>query len=186
MLMNLLLKIHRHQSGISRVSVAGITIAALAVAGLLTYTSLSSNDNSVVVYGTDNSNALELRGTVFAKCNPDNTNISQIIFTVAIPENAVPVNFTAPPNNVVEISYVDENGETNGLPWEAKEYVFGDSDDMLEAGETFLITSHFNEAINAGPGADATFDIEVRTPDGEVMTIKRTTPEQMNPVINLQ
>ena len=186
MLMNLLLKIHRHQSGISRLSVAGITIAALAVAGLLTYTNLSSNDNSVTVYGTDNSNALELRGTVVAKCNPANTNIDEIIFTVAIPENAAPVNFTAPPNNVVEISCIDENGESNDLPWKAKEYVFGDSDDMLEAGETFLITGQFNDSINAGPGADSTFAIEVRTPDREVMTIKRTTPEQMTPVMNLQ
>lgn len=183
MLMNLLQRIHKHQGGISRISVAGVTIAALAVAGLLAYSSLSSDDGSVTVYGTDNSDALELRGTVFAKCNPAITNIDQVMFTVGMPQDASPINLTAPPNNVVEVSYIDDRQQSNDIPWKVKEYVFGDGDNMLEAGETFHITALLGEI---GPGVDTAFTIEVKTPDGEVMTIKRTTPEELNQVMNLQ
>ena len=186
MVMNLLRKIHKHQGGISRISVAGITIAALAVAGLLAYSSLSSEDGSVTVYGTDNSNALELRGTVFAKCNPTNTNVNEIMFTVAIPEDGAPLNLTSPPNNVVEISYVDEDEQITNLPWKSKEYVYGDGDDMLEAGETFHITALLGESLDSGPASGTTFSIEINTPDGEKMTIKRTTPEELAPVMNLE
>jgi len=186
MVMNLLRKVHKHQGGISRISVAGITIAALAVAGLLAYSSLSSDDSSVTVYGTDNSNALELRGTVFVKCNPTNTNVNEVMFTVAIPGDAVPLNFTSPPNNVVEISYVDEDGEITNIPWKSKEYVYGDGDDMLEIGETFHITALLGESLDSGPSADTTFTIKITTPDGENVTIKRTTPEVLAPVMNLQ
>lgn len=186
MLMNLLQRIHRHQNGISRISVAGITIAALAVAGLLAYSSVSSNDDSVTVYGTDNSNALELRGSVFAKCNPTNMNVNEVMFTVAIPENAAPLNLTSPPNNVVEISYIDKDEEITSIPWKSKEYVYGDGDGMLEDGETFHITARLGESLDSGPGANTTFTIEVTSPDGEEMTIKRTTPEELAPVMNLE
>ena len=186
MVMNLLRKIHKHQGGISRISVAGITIAALAVAGLLAYSSLSSDDSSVTVYNTNNSNALELRGSVFAKCNPTNTNVNEVMFTVAIPEDAAPLNLTSPPNNVVEISYIDDNEQIVVLPWKSKEYVYGDGDNMLEAGETFHITTLLGESLDSGPGADTTFSIEITTPDGEEMMIKRTTPEELSPVMNLQ
>lgn len=187
MLMNLLRGIHKHQNGISRISVAGITIAALAVAGLLVYTSFGPEDSSVTVYSTDNSNALELRGSVIAMCDMDDPDeVDEIVFTVTLPENGVPVNFTAPPNNVVEISYIDENQEVYDLPWTSKEYVYKDGDAMLEQGETFLIASPVGEALSVGLGADTTFNIEVKTPDGEILTIKRTIPEQIHAVMNLE
>ena len=170
---------------LSRLTIAIITVACMATAGLLGYMGFSSGDNTVSVYGTDNSDTLELRGTVFAKCGSENS-VDQITFTVAIPDGASPVNFTAPPNNVVEISYADKNQQISGIPWKVKEYVAGDGDSMLEAGETFLITGSLGETLKHDLGAATTFIVEVMTPDNEVLTIKRTTPEDIAPVMNLE
>ena len=170
---------------ISKFTIAIIAIACMATGGLLGYMGFSSSDNTVSVYGTDNSDALELRGSVFAKCVTDNS-VGGIVFTVAIPEGASLVNFTAPPNNVVEISYIDEKQQSSDIPWTAKEYVAGDDDAILEPGETFLITGLLDKTLKHDLGADTTFIIEVRTPDNEVLSIKRTIPENLAPVMNLE
>ncbi len=43
-----------------------------------------------------------------------------------------------------------------------------------------------SESLDSGPGADTTFTIKITTPDGENVSIKRTTPEELAPVMNLQ
>jgi len=170
---------------ISRLTIAIMAIACMATAGLLGYTGFSSGDNTVSVYGTDNSDALELRGAVFAKCGADN-EVDEIVFTVAIPEGASPVNFAAPPNNVVKISYTDEQQQISDIPWKAKEYVAGDNDTILEPGETFLITGSLGKILKHDLEAAITFIVEVRTPDNEVLAIKRIIPENLAPIMNLE
>ena len=169
----------------SRLTIVIIAVAFVATAGLLGYAGFSSGDNTVSVYGTDNSDALELRGSVFAKCGADDS-VEEVMFTVAIPEGASPVNFSAPPGNVVNISYSDNDQQIDEVLWKVKEYVAGDGDIMLESGETFLITVLPGEVLNHDLGAGAAFVIEVRTPGDEVLTIKRTTPDYLEPVMNLE
>ena len=184
MALNLLRKT-KNKKGLSRLSISIIAIACMAVTGLLVYTGVSLQDNSVSVYGADDSGALELRGTVFARADVSGSGtVNEIVFTVSIPEDGMPVNFTAPPDNVVKISCTDVDQQAEDMNWKFEEYVIGDGDAMLESGETFLITLETAGNVNLGPSDN--FTIEVRTPDGEVLAVERTMPDDLDPVMNLR
>lgn len=174
------------QQRASRLSIAVITIACFAVAGLLAYAALSNDARSVTVYGTETVGTLELRGNVFARCetaNPD--RVAEVIVTVKIPQDGIPVNLSPPPNNVVTVSYADPYQAIADLPFRSEEYIAGDGDMMLEAGETFLIGIPLAEVLNPDLGSDTPFTLEIRTPDGHGLTIQRTTPAQLRPAMNL-
>lgn len=185
-MVNRLQKILKNQKGVSRLSIAIITVACFAVAGLLAYTTLSSEDGTIPVYTTADSGALDLRGNVFARCDTAGQSVSEVVFTVKIPKDGTPVNLTPPPNNVVVISYSDAYQRVDDLPWRAEEYVAGDGDGMLEAGETFSITAMLGKGLNPKLGPSTPFTIEVKTPNGEVLTINRTTPDRLDTAMNLQ
>jgi archaellin len=162
-----------------------MSVAVVAVGGLLVYAGFSSNNDSVTVYSGDNSKSLELRGSVFARCSDDDA-VKEIIFTVGIPEGASPVNFSPPPDNVVNVSYNDARQTVENVSWKVKEYIVGDGDSMLESGETFLITGFIGESLHTKLGIATPFAVKVQTPDSEVLTIRRTTPEILLPVMNLE
>lgn len=187
MLLSALRRTHESEIGISRLTIAVITIACFAVGGLLAYTALSSDDEPVTAYADESNSALELRGTVYTKADMSGGgHVNEIIFTVAIPEDGAPVNFTPPPDNVVRISYLDDKQHVVDIPWTAKEYIGGDGDAMLEKGETFQITGLLGSILKPGLQADTPFILDIKTPDGEVLTLKRATPENLTPVMNLQ
>lgn len=171
---------------VSRLSIAVITMACFAVSGLLAYVALASNEQSVTVYGTATAEALELRGSVFARCEAaDPSRVAEVVLTVKIPQDGHPVNLSPPPNNVIEISYTDPHQEIRDILFRAEEYIAGDGDMMLEAGETFLIGIPLAEALNPGLGPDTPFTIEIQTPDGHGLTIQRTTPSNLYAAMNL-
>ncbi|MBM3131926.1 MAG: hypothetical protein FJZ95_02690 [Chloroflexi bacterium] len=176
----------KNQKGVSRLSIAIITVACFAVAGLLAYSTLSSEDETIPVFTTDDGGALDLRGNIFARCNTADQSVSEVVFTVRIPTDGTPVNLTPPPNNVVVVSYADAFQRVDDLPWRAEEYVAGDGDGMLEAGETFSITAMLDDALNPWLGPGSPFTIEVKTPNGESLTISRTTPDRLDAAMNLQ
>lgn len=185
MALNLLRKTDKNKNRLSRLSVSIIAIACVAVTGLLVFTGVSLQDNSVLVYEADDNGALELRGTIFARADVSgSSSVSEIVFTVSIPEDGLPVNFTTPPNNVVEISCTGIDQPAEDMDWKFEEYVIGDGDAMLESGETFLITLETAGNVNLGPSDN--FTIEVRTPDGEVLAVERTMPDNLDPVMNLR
>ncbi len=166
-------------------SVASIAIALFVIAALLVSASLIPNDSSLSVYGANSDSALKLRGTLIAQCNGTDT-VQEIILTVAIPEDGEPVMFTPPPSNIVDLSYIDENQKITDLRWKVEEYVQGDGDIMLERGETFQISALLGNALNHALEASTKFTIEIDTHDGNVMKITRTTPDQLEPVMNLE
>ncbi len=167
---------------IGRLTISVMAFTFAVVAGLLIYTGFSSDNNSISVYGADSSDALELRGSVFARCG-ESDYVKEIVYTVAIPEDSSPVNFSAPPSNVINISYSDEDQQVAEIPWTVKEYVGGDGDSILESGETFLVTT---ELPVGELKVDTAFVIEIQTPDNEILSINRTTPDYLEPVMNLE
>ncbi len=173
-----------HGVRIGRLTVVIMSIAVVAVGGLLAYVGFSSDNNSVSVYSGDSSESLQLRGSVFARCG-EGDSVKEVVFTVVIPKDTYPVNFSAPPDNVIIISYKDSFRSIENVPWKVKEYVAGDGDDMLEAGETFLVTGLIGEVPGMELGANTAFTIEVKTSDGEVLVIRRATPGDLLPVMNL-
>ena len=176
----MLAKIMNNEKGVTRLVVATMLIACLALAGLVAWVTFSPEEEGQPFYaGLTGEESLELRSAVLA-CG-DGTGIDKVTFTVAIPEGADPVNFTGPPDNVVVISYDDGRPLVDDLFWTCTKCIPGDYDNILEAGEMFEI-----EVYTPDPGAGTSFKILVGTPDGKVFDIKRTTPDDLTPVMNLK
>ncbi|MFA4835260.1 MAG: hypothetical protein WC749_04225, partial [Dehalococcoidia bacterium] len=152
---------------------------------------------------------LQLRGAVLARSAPTQDCAGEIIFMVSLADGAEPVNFTmtgdsnangllsdeVPAPHTTMISYTDANQRIDDMTWKVDEYGPGNDDTLLEAGETFRITVGADQnghdgllasALNPKLGAITPFAIEVRTPNGEVFSIERTTPDSLNPVMNLK
>lgn len=176
----MLAKMINNDKGVTRLMVGTMLVACIAVAGLVAAADFSSEENNTPVYaGMSGNGALELRDAVIAR--GDGTQVSEVVFTVAIPDGADPVNFTAPPDNVVTVSYVDDQQQVDNLDWAFAQYGPGDWDNMLEKNENFRMAIQ-----SPDPGAGGAFNIEIKTPDGKVLTIGRALPDEMKPVMNLK
>lgn len=164
-----------NDKGVTRLMVGTMLVACMVAAGLLAFASYSDSDKALVYSGgPDDIGTLLLKGAVIAQGD-------EVILTVAIPEGGERVNFTAPPHNVVVISYADDNRQVENLPWKVTNWGPGaDGDNLLEFGENFRIAVE-----TPGLEAGATFDIKIMTPDGQVLDIERTMPDEITPVVNL-
>lgn len=189
--------------------IAVIAFAFTAVAAMVSWASLSSNDDGIKAYaGMEGNGTIEIRGAVIAMCEPATASVNELVFTLALAEGAEPVNFTMTGDSdadgklsdetgsthTVVISYVDANQRADDLTWRYAEYGPGDGDALLEAGENFRITIGADKnggsdllanALNPRLGITTAFTIEVRTPNGEALYIERATPDSLNPVTNL-
>ncbi len=176
----MLAKYTNNERGITRLMVATMLIACLAVAGLIAYATFSTERGEQPFYsGLTGDQALELKDAVIARGNGNTVN--RINFSVAIPEGAEPVSFAAPPDNVIVISYDGATRYVDGLNWVAEEYGPGNGNNILEAGEKFRL----DIAIpNAQP--EELLSIEIRTPDGKILPIQRVLPAELQMVMNLR
>lgn len=178
----MLARIINNDRGVTRLMVATMVIACIAVTALLISTTFSEDEGTggqlSVFYAGPGDPALELRGALLAQ--GDGTAVTEVTFVLAIPEGGEPVNFTAPPANVVAISYKDKQQLIVDAPWSAAQYGAGDDDWMLEPGENFRVSVG---VPHVGPGTS--FAIEVATPDGKALIIERTLPEELSKVVNL-
>ena len=168
-------KLINDDKGVTRLMIGVMLVTCVAVAGLLVYAATDSDDEvSVYSAGDDEIGALLLKGSVIARGD-------EVSFTVAIPEGSERVNFTAPPHNVVVVSFQDDDQRVEDLMWRVSNWgPAADGDNLLEFGENFRIAVEV-PALAAG----TTFNIDLKTPDGQVLDIERTMPDEMTPVVNL-
>jgi flagellin FlaB len=210
-------KIYRGQKGITGLETAIILIAFVVVAAVFAYTALSAGlfstqKSSEAVYSglKEAQSTIELRGSVIATANTTGASgtIKQVTFTVANVLGGEAIDFTPPSadsatgkalaasNNVVVLSYIDEDQRQDDLYWTKTAVGKDDGDDLLEANETFQIVIG---SATAGSGAgnlidalatDLTtnkeFTIEVKPPVGAVLQIERTTPAYIDTIMNLR
>ena len=176
------------------------------VASVFAYTVLSagifsSQKAQEAIYSglQETRSTLELKGGVIAKDTDDDNYVDQLTFTVANALGGEPIDFTTPTNNngvaaansnnVVVISYIDKDKRVDDLYWTYTELGSGDGDALLEDNEKFQITIPYLEGTATGLsnhiGTNRTFTIEVKTPNGAVLTIERTTPAVIDDVVNL-
>ncbi len=203
-------QLHRSQKGITGLETAIILIAFVVVAAVFAYTALSAGlfstqkSQEAVYSGLEEARStLVLKGGVIAKDtdSPADNYVDTITFTVANALSGEAIDFTAPAdddsngladsdsNNVVVISYIDSGHRVEDLYWTKTAIGSDDGDDLLEAGEKFQITIPRLEASGTGLnnviGTNHTFTIEVKTPNGATLNIERTTPGNIDDVMNL-
>jgi len=155
---------------------------------------------------------MTIKGAVIAKAESGHTGadgyVSQLTFTVANAMGGESIDFTQPTgtgdtdgladtgsNNVVVISYIDEDQRVEDLYWTATPLGDADTDDLLEQDEKFQITiGNATQSASGGNLFDALdpnllvnkkFTIEIKTPRGAVMTFERMTPAYIDRVMNL-
>ncbi|MGD0795301.1 MAG: archaellin/type IV pilin N-terminal domain-containing protein [Dehalococcoidales bacterium] len=158
---------------------------------------------------------LELRGPVIATANStgsSNGTIKQISFTLANVLGGEAIDFTMPTANTnnngkaleglnatnkVVINYIDQNLKITNLYWTFIPLGKDNGNNLLETNEKFQITVGYSTNNTLGGnlldalspnylGINKTFNLEIVTPVGAVLSIERTTPAYIDTIMNLR
>ena len=171
----------RDERGITGLETAIVLIAFVVVAAVFAFVVLStglfsSERSKETVYAglAKTRGSMELAGGMIA--SSDGTKLSNVKFdlTLAAGGDSVNLNPTDTSNRTV-ISYVDSAYTNNNLPYTVA-VITGNSDYLLEQGELLEATVDFTVDANISIGANHTFTLEIKPPQGSYMVIQRTTP----------
>jgi flagellin FlaB len=186
----------RDERGITGLETAIILIAFVVVASVFAYTVLSagifsSQKGQEAVYtGLQTARStLALKGDVVG--NATAGNITELVICLTNALNGASIDLTGPTNdgagkaatdsqNVVVVSYADSTQRVDDLYWSARPLGTGNSDSMLDPGETFQMTIDLEAVAGGGVGTYHTFDIDIKPPVGSVLVIERTTPAALS------
>jgi len=196
--------------------IAFVVVAAVFAYTALSAGLFSTQKSQEAVYSglKEARSTLELRGPVVATANSTGAdgNIKQIAFTVSNVLGGEAIDFTVPTaavannglaltgtnsTNKVVINYYDQNQKVTNLFWTITKLGKDDGDSLLETNEKFQITvgnttngtsgGNLIDALSADYlGINTTFNLEVVTPVGAVLTIERTIPAYIDTIMNLR
>jgi flagellin FlaB len=175
------------EEGITGLETAIILIAFVVVATVFAFVVLSTGlfsaerGKEAVYSGLQKTRgSLELRGSVIA--NTDGATVQNLVFDLANAAGGEPVNLDpAATSNKMVIDYRDNTTNQPNIAWTVN-WLVGDGDDLMEAGELGEITIDLT-AQNVGP--NVAFALEVKPSLGGTMVIARTTPAGLDPVVDL-
>jgi archaeal flagellin FlaB len=199
------------EKGITGLETAIILIAFVVVAAVFAYTALSAGlfatqKSQEAVYSglKEAQSTMELKGSVIATAASTGASgtVGSISFTVSNVLGGNFIDFTPPASgalgiatsseNKVVINYIDDAQEVNNLFWTITKVGNDDGDYMLEAGEKFQINvgaaagGLLTAALNPDLSVNTTFNLNVITPQGAILTIERTTPPSLDTINNLR
>jgi hypothetical protein len=124
---------------------------------------------------------LELDGGV--QLMTDGMKATWIEFGLALAAGADPMAITGP-HWPIEMTYIDSDVVVVGLAYSVAETEDGDA--VLERGETASIRIDLAAACPAcAIGAEHTFTLEIKPPNGSYLVIQRTTPAELGTSIDL-
>ena len=178
----------RAERGVTALETAIILIAFVVVASVFAFTILSAGTftterSKEAIY----SGLAEVRGSVELKGSMigigGSSIVSEVIFSVAQVAGGAPIDFTSGANRVVLVEYRDQNQRQEISNWSVSWLGYNDSDDLLEARELAEITVPLSTAISLG--TNTTFVVEVKPPQGAVLNLQRTTPANIETVMEL-
>ena len=190
------------QEGMTGLETAIILIAFVTVAAVFGYAVLSAGlfsaerGKETIYAGLQQARAnMEVVGSVIAygdNATNSPTKVSRVLFTCRDAIAGTPIDMT--PNrggreNRCIISLTTTTAYYNNVKWTAQFVGNHDNDQLLEAGEQLEITLDMVD-LGAGfgdpvIGPNAIFNIQVKPTQGSTMTIQRTLPAAMDPVMDL-
>ncbi len=212
----MLKKFLRHEKGITGLETAIILIAFVVVAAVFAYTVLSAGlfstqKSQEAVYSglKEAQSTLELRGSIIATANATNGTVKQVSFIVANVLGGQAIDFTEPTansdntgladstsTNKVVINYIDKDQKAENLYWTVTKLGSDDGDNLLEPGEKYQVTignstttsggGNLIDALSTDLTTNKTFDLEIVTPTGAVLTLERTTPAYIDLINDLK
>lgn len=183
-------RIYDKKEGITGLETAIILIAFVLVASVFAYVVLSAGLYSsqkakqAVNSGLESTmSTLELKGNIIAKMSSN--LVDELYLFVGIPAAGTPIDFsnTANGSAKVIISYSDADTLIPSVSWTMIKLSTINTDDMLDESELFMITVDLSSADNIT--AYDQFSLEIRPPNGPVLSIERTVPGRVLQYVNL-
>lgn len=197
-LMKAMRNLHREEKGMTGLETAIILIAFVTVAAVFGYAVLSAGlfsaerGKETIYAGLQEAKSnLELSGSVIglAGTGADNQTLATIKFTVKNAIAGTPIDMT--PNdgsnsNKCVLSFTTAADYLNNIEWTATPIGAADTDNLLEPGEQFEIAVDVSAlSLTADLGPNDIFNIQVKPSIGSTITIQRTLPAGLDPVMDL-
>jgi flagellin FlaB len=186
-----ILKLRNKQEGITGLETAIILIAFVIVASVFAFVVLSAGlfssqkTKEAVTSGLGSTmSVLQLKGDIMARMEAG--VLTHVYLTVGLPSAGNPVDFGS--TNVTQkviISYADSYNIFTSCNWSLTRLVDFNADDMLDPNELFQINVDLASTGNMTIGAYSRFTLEVKPPDGPVLSIERTIPGRVSMYTNL-
>jgi len=193
--------------------IAFVVVASVFAYTVLSAGLFSTQKSAEAVYSglKGAQSTLDLRGGVIATANTTGGagtgNIKQLTFTVNNALGGEPIDFTTPTadnhtglaaagsKNSVVISYIDSHQRVDDLYWTFTPIGANDGTNMLSQNEKFQITigsatagtgaGNLMDALSTALSTNTQFTIEVKTANGAVLDLQRTTPSYIDTIVNL-
>ena len=202
--------LHRGQRGMTGLETAIILIAFVTVAAVFGYAVLSAGlfsaerGKETVYAGLAQAKAnMEISGSVIVYSDNLTNQATTILFTVRNAIAGTPIDMTPNGDNNSTGTPVDTRGKNrcvislttatayyNNIEWSIESIGADDNDNLLESGEQFEITVDLTDLPSgtfADPalGPNSWFNIQVKPMLGSYMTIQRTLPAGLDPVMDM-
>ena len=188
----LLQRLRQRQEGITGLETAIILIAFVIVASVFAYVVLSAGlfsaqkaKEAVNAGVCSTMSVIELKGNVIARMQSG--EVQNIYLYVGIPSAGNPVDFGSSSNGtqMVVVSYHDADTMIPSVNWTIQKLAYMNTDDLLDPNELFMVDVDLAGTGNISIGPYHKFALEVKPPDGPVLTIERTTPARITQYVNL-
>jgi flagellin FlaB len=190
-------RLHRGQAGMTGPQAAILLIAFSTVAAVFGYAVLNAGlfsaerGKETVYAGLQQARGnLELSGSVIVKS--DNATATDILLTVRNAIAGTPIDMTANAGgneNRCVISLTTASVYYNNIEWAIAAIGADDGDNLLESGEQMEVTVDLTDlgAGFADPalGPNYWFNIQVKPMQGSTMTIQRTLPAGLDPIMDM-
>jgi flagellin FlaB len=190
-------RLREDQEGITGLETAIILIAFVIVASVFSYVVLSAGlyasekTKEAVTSGLGSTmSVLELKGDVIGEMQ--NGVLTDVFLTVGLPAAGNPVDFgsvngTDNSTRKVIVSYSDEQNIFPTCNYTLEKIVDLDpsAGDLLEPNDLFQLDVDLSSSGNMTIGAYCSFTLEVKPPDGPVLSIDRTIPGRISQYVDL-
>lgn len=193
--------LHKEERGMTGLETAIILIAFVTVAAVFSYAVLSAGlfsaerGKETIYVGLQQAKSnLELSGSAIGMSS-DNITVEYVKITVrnAIAGNPIdmtPCTGTTGSANKCVISLTTAADYLNNVKWSKVAIGAADTDNLLETGEQFEITIDMNDlgdglALSTPVIANGTVNLQLKPSLGSTITVQRTFPPQIDPVMDL-
>ena len=198
--------IRNDERGITGLETAIILIAFVVVASVFAFVVLSTGvfsaeraKETVHAGLSEARGSMAIRGSMIA--NGATSSVVTLVFVVTNAVAGEPIDLTTPTDvgndgipdagsvHKAVMAYDDEHQQIEDLAYTVTYLGDNDGDSLLEVGEKAQITAKVGLAITTTAGTalskNTQFTLEFSPPKGAVMILQRTTPAQIDTVMNL-
>ncbi len=194
--------LHEDQRGMTGLETAIILIAFVTVAAVFSYAVLSAGLFSAergkeTVYAglAEAKSNLEISGSVIVMADNVSNTATKILFTLKNAIAGTPIDMTAcdgtpTAQNKCVISLLTATDYIGNVKWTFEAIGRADQDNLLESGEQFEITIDLNDlgngkVLSENLTCNDEFNFQVKPALGSTITIQRTLPAGLSPIMDL-